>query len=197
MKREFRVYTQCAAELREVDGVPTFYGRPVVYNSPSKPIYGQFVERMMPGCFDNHLRGNPDIIACIDHEPSKLLGRTSAGTLKLSNDSNGMSIAVQSPKTTYANDLALSLARGDIRGMSFVFETKTDRWYRENGNQMRDVTEATIHEVSFVVDPAYPETEAGVRSYGEKPDWLIVPLANGWTAGALRRLTMVELGEIG
>lgn len=166
--RELRVLP-CGVEMREHEGRKLFVGRPIVYNSWSEMISGMFRERIVPGAFDECLRENPDIIACVDHNVSKLLGRTASGTLRLKNDEEGIYCEVDRPDTSYANDLAESIKRGDIRGMSFVFSVDVggDRWGNEDGVKTRDVTKATLYEVSFVVFPAYPETEAAMRSLNQ------------------------------
>jgi HK97 family phage prohead protease len=115
-------------ELRSVEGRGLLVGRPVVYDSWSEPIGGMFRERILPGAFDEWLAGEPDVIACVNHDPARLLGRTASGTVRLVNDKQGLSVEVDPPATTYAADLAESVKRGDIRGMSFVFECTEDRW---------------------------------------------------------------------
>lgn len=152
------------AEVRDVDGKPTLFGRAIEYNQWSELIYGTFQERIMPGAFDKFLAGNPDVIACIDHDPARLLGRTSSATLSLVPDEQGIAVAVPMPETSYARDLAESIRRGDIRGMSFVFRCVTDQWHTVDSVRSRDVVEAELYEVSFVTFPAYPQTSAGVRS---------------------------------
>jgi uncharacterized protein len=153
-------------ELREEEaGGKTLMGRAVVYNSWSEPIYGAFRERLLPGCFDESLgeRDN-DIIGTVDHDPCRLLGRTSSGTLKLNPGPEGIDAEVSLPDISYARDLAVSVQRTDIKGMSFIFDVVEDDWgIDENGGSIRTVKKAKIHEVSWVVFPAYPATSAGIR----------------------------------
>ena len=56
--------------------------------------------------------------------------------------------------------------------MSFTFDVITDRWGTDNGIPCRDVVEAKLYEVAYVVFPAYPTTEAGLRAKesGLSPD---------------------------
>lgn len=158
------LYLPGKVEVRDVNGKPAFVGRAVQYNQWSELIYGHFQERILPGAFDQHLAGKPDVIACVDHDARKLLGRTSANTLNLLPDGDGIAVEVPQPETSYARDLAESIRRGDIRGMSFVFDVVTDNWHRENSVPSRDVSEARLYEVSFVIFPAYPQTTAGLRA---------------------------------
>lgn len=151
-------------EIRQDSEGKTLTGRAVVYNEPSKPIYGQFVEEIMPGCFDESLRSGRDVYCSIDHDARMLLGRVSAGTLILKPDERGIEVEVPFPEYSYAKDLAIAIQRGDLSGMSFIFDVLDDDWSMKDGKRHRAVKQADLYEVSFVFDPAYPETEAGMRS---------------------------------
>ena len=154
-----------SAEVRADDEGKKFSGRAVVYNSPSKPIYGQFIEEIAPGSFDESLRsGQIDVYCSIDHDCRKLLGRQSAGTLKLLQDDKGISVEVPYADYSYARDLSLAIKRGDLSGMSFIFDVLDDDWSMKDGKRHRVVRQADLYEVSFVFDPAYPATDADMRS---------------------------------
>ena len=153
-----------AIELRGASDAPTLCGRCVQYSAWSEVLYGSFRERILPGAFDECLAESPDIIATINHDPAQLLGRTSAKTLRLLPDDDGIAVECPAPNTSYSRDLQESVRRGDMRGMSFIFEVVSDRWYKEDGLHCRDVSKAKIFEVSFVTFPAYPSTEAALRS---------------------------------
>jgi uncharacterized protein len=153
------------AEVRDVSGKRTLFGRPIVYNSPSEMIAGYFREILLPGCFAASLGDRTrDVIACVNHDPRQLLGRLAAGTLRLAEDADGVTVECPAPDTSYARDLIESVSRGDIRGMSFIFEVVSDAWSLSEGVRLRTVKKANLYEVSWVTDPAYPQTEAGVRS---------------------------------
>ena len=153
-----------SAEVRADDEGKKFIGRAVVYNSPSKPIYGQFTEELSPGCFDESLRSGRDVYCSIDHDARKLLGRQSANTLKLTPDERGILAEVPYADYSYARDLALAIKRGDLSGMSFIFDVLDDDWSMKDGKRHRVVRQADLYEVSFVFDPAYPATDADMRS---------------------------------
>ena len=91
-------------------------------------VFGQLAdirggwEAIAPSAFDDVLARDDDVIATRDHNPSMILGRTSAGTLKLGVDDDGLTFEIRRlPNTTYANDLRELIDRGDLRGASFGF----------------------------------------------------------------------------
>jgi HK97 family phage prohead protease len=90
-----------------------------------------FIETFRSGAFDKCLDGNPDVYACVNHDPAKVLGRTLSKTLRITRAADGLEIEGDMPNTTYANDLREQLRRQDIRGMSFIFEaikTNGGKW---------------------------------------------------------------------
>lgn len=141
-----------------------FVGRAVQYNAWSELLYGTFRERLAPGCFDACLADSPDIIATIDHDADKILGRSSAKTLRLKPSETGIDVEVDQSEYSYARDLAVAIDRGDISGMSFIFDVTRDMWGREDDVPLRTVVIADIYEVAFVHFPAYAVTSAGMRA---------------------------------
>jgi HK97 family phage prohead protease len=161
--REYR-FLSGPVEIRAVDGKPSILtGRAVVYNMWSDLIYGHFRERILPGAFDESLADGHDIIATIDHDARRLLGRTSSNTLRLRSGADGVDVENDFPDLTYARDLSVSIQRGDIRGMSFIFDVKDDSWETREGVPHRSVGKAEIYEVTWTGFPAYPDSEAGLR----------------------------------
>jgi HK97 family phage prohead protease len=163
------------------------------YNSLSAPIAtksgASFRERIMPGAFADVLKTNPDVRCLQDHNPSKILGRTKAGTLSLADSSKGLCFRCVLPDTQSANDLHESIKRGDINQCSFSFgmgERAKEDWnefdeedFDENGEERAaNKTKAgkkflvrTLHnidqlfDVSCVTYPAYPNgTSVSARS---------------------------------
>lgn len=156
-------------ETREVNGKqrPSIRGLAVPYNKRSAPIAGMFREEFKPGAFTAHLAGNPDVRAFAHHDSKRVLGRTSAGTLRLREDSAGVHFEIDLPDTTDGNDMVESIRRGDISGMSFGFRTVTDKWRMDGGEELREVFAAELVEVSPVTFPAYGDTTVAVRSLEE------------------------------
>jgi HK97 family phage prohead protease len=140
-----------------------FEGYAIVFNVKSEDL-GGFREIIMPEAVARTLREGLDVRALVDHDSSKVIGRTSAGTLALTVDRHGLKVSIDPPKTSIARDLVESVRRGDISGMSFSFRTLDDQWRMEDGLPIREVTDMRIREVSVVTFPAYSATEISART---------------------------------
>lgn len=156
-------------------------GYAAVFNQLSEVLglWYPFREKIMPGAFKEALQLS-DIRATINHNPDKVLARNLAGTLFLSEDEIGLRTEIIPPATQYANDLLVSMERGDVNQMSFVFEIdpEGDQWDESGEIPVRTIWKfSRLHDVSIVTYPAYPQTVAGVRGYefysdGLKPEAL-------------------------
>ena len=163
IKREFRVLTQRIAVETTPDRT-TVSGYAARFNELSEDL-GGFRELIAPGAFSQTLSGSPDVRALIDHDSAKVIGRTTAGTLKLAQDDQGLAFTCDLPATSYANDLAVSMERGDISGCSFGFYCDEDTWAADDGgNVVRTIQSLSLFEVTICAFPAYPTTSAQVRS---------------------------------
>lgn len=166
--QERRFFSAESLEIREEDGKPrVFLGHAAVFGRRSLDL-GGFFEVIRPGAFKRALSEKQDVRALIDHESSKILGRSTAGTLRLSEDERGLRVEVDYADTSYARDLAVSMKRGDITQMSFGFRMKKDEWRKEDGHDVRELIDVDLSDVSFVTYPAYPDTSAALRS---RRDW--------------------------
>jgi HK97 family phage prohead protease len=151
-------------EVREnTDSPSVFVGRAVVYNEWSELLFGAFRERIAPGAFDESLSRGTDVYASVNHDEERVLGRLSSGTLRMKPADDGITVEVDAGDYTYARDLCVAIRRGDLRGMSFIFDVLEDNWETRDGVPHRTVTKADIYEVSFVYFPAYEQTDAGMR----------------------------------
>jgi hypothetical protein len=127
---------------------------------------GGWREVIAPTAFDAHLATAPDVVALFNHNPDAILGRTSAGTLKVNSDSIGVNYVINSPDTTAGRDLVTSIKRGDIKGASFGFRCQDASWDRDEvaGIDVRTVKKAELVDCSPVTFPAYPQATSGLRS---------------------------------
>lgn len=147
-------------------------GHAALFNTLSQPLYdfweGRFVEQIAPGAFSKTLQ-ECDCRFLINHDPNLVLARyrggQDAGTLALEEDGRGLAIAADMAPTSYAQDLALSMKRGDVTQMSFAMQVMKDDWDEtDEGTPLRTVQEVKLYDVSAVTYPAYEQTEIGLRS---------------------------------
>jgi HK97 family phage prohead protease len=125
-------------------------------------------ERIGPTAFDDVLnRSNTDVRALVEHNPLHLLGRQSAGTLRLRVDGEGLGFEVDLPDTSYAKDLRTLISRGDLTGASFGFIPGEDEWSNApDGMQIRTHTSVReLVDVSAVTFPAYGDSAVALRNY--------------------------------
>jgi hypothetical protein len=80
---ERRTARDLALEGRQIRGYA------IVFNELSEDL-GGFREIIAPEAVDRRLREALDVRALVDHDTSKVLGRTAAGTLRLAKDSRGL-----------------------------------------------------------------------------------------------------------
>lgn len=164
MKLELRIQSiePIKVEIRD-DGTKKISGYAAVFNSDSVD-FGYFVERIRPGAFRNTLRDNPDVVALLSHDTGQPIGRTSAGNLKLSEDDRGLKFEL-SPIDTEDGRKAIEWVRSGVAtGMSFGFMSEEDAWSTKNGKNFRELISVRLYEISLVTFPAYPATEASMRS---------------------------------
>ncbi len=174
-KIERRTITVDRLEIRADDEGKTqkIVGHAAVFDTFSEPIFGMFVERIQPGAFKRAIEEEQDVRALVNHDESAILGRTKSGTLELREDDEGLAIEIDPPDTSYAHDLIESIRRGDIDQMSFSFRA-TKELFSEgegpNGEDVRDLIDVDLFDVSPVTFPAYPDTDLAVRKHKEWRD---------------------------
>lgn len=148
----------------------TMTGYAANFNSLSEDL-GGFREVLSAGCFSEALTTS-DVRALFNHNPDLILGRNNAGTLRLFEDIHGLKFEIDPPDTTYANDLKVSMNRGDITQCSFGFNVADggDVWRKEpDGTWLRTIMKVDrLYDVSPVTYPAYTTTSCAVRSMLQK-----------------------------
>jgi HK97 family phage prohead protease len=155
-------------EEREAE-TPKIRGLAAAYSKFSLDL-GGFREIIQPGAFDRVLsKRKLDVVAFFDHE-GQPLGRTSAGTLRLSTDDRGLGYEVDPPDTQLGRDVLTLIRRRDLFGSSFAFTVdpaKGEKWEQDDkGNTTRTITEFSgLYDVSVVTHAAYGSaTSVAVRS---------------------------------
>ena len=159
---------------------PTLSGRriegyAIVFNAESELMIDgnrYFKEVILPSSISMQMLKQCDVRALINHDKSKLLARWNKGkgSLSLSIDSKGLAYSFEAPKTADGDFAVEMVKRGDVDGCSFAFNiTKNgDSWVeRKDGTYLRTITKiARITDVTLTADPAYKQTEVGVRMKG-------------------------------
>ena len=185
MRRDPRTEPRPASEARELRIVPfrpearaagepgdslAFRGNAIVYDEWTQigdRWFGDFMERIAPGAVAETIAAD-DIRFLVNHDPSLVLARRrgdAGDTLRLVDSPLALAVEADLAPTSYGRDIAVSLERGDVSGMSFAFEALGEEWgTRPDGMWMRTVTRARLYDVSVVTYPAYPQTDAALRS---------------------------------
>lgn len=160
MEIERRAFT---AELRADGDTPKLVGYAALFNVLSELMFG-FREIIRPGAFTRTLSEGADVRALWSHDPSFVLGRTTAGTLRLEEDERGLRFEIDPPNTQWARDLLESIRRGDVTQTSFAFRTVADKWSSHDGEPLRELLDVDLYDVSPVAYPAYKATTVAVRA---------------------------------
>lgn len=135
------------------------------FNNLSEDL-GGFREKLAPGCFTRTLSLGADVRMLVDHDSSKILGRTKAGTLTLTQDNVGLRFACVLPDTQTGRDVYENIRLGNLSDCSFGFYC-TDEDFSEDPQGrglIRTVSDLDLFDCSVVTYPAYPGTEVNARS---------------------------------
>lgn len=151
--------TMGTIEVRESEGEEMILeGYAAVFNSETD--LGQFREVIKPGAFDDVMTN--DVRALINHDPNLVLGRTTNGTLELSQDERGLKYRVKLGAQQYAKDFYESVKRGDISQSSFAFTIEKQSWNEERTVRSVDKVRQLL-DVSPVTYPAYAAATVQAR----------------------------------
>jgi HK97 family phage prohead protease len=158
---------RCFEALMEVrqgeSGAATLAGYAALFGEWSEDL-GGFRERIAPGAFVQALTG--DVRALWNHDPAFVLGRTTNGTLRLTEDLRGLRVEIDPPEGPLYAGFLENVRRGDVSQMSFGFSVIEDeKSFGENGQRLRLLKEVRLYEVSPVTFPAYPQTEVSLREW--------------------------------
>lgn len=153
-------------ERRAADeGKMTVAGYAAVFGEQTD-IGGDFKEIIAPGAFTQTLR-TADVRALFGHDTGRVLGRVSAGTLRLKEDKKGLAVEIDLPDTSDGRDVQVLIERGDISGMSFGFIVTKQEWDETGDIPVRTIEQVDLIEVSIVTFPAYDGTSIAMRSLEE------------------------------
>ena len=147
---------------RDDDGALHIEGYFAVFNSTYQ-IWDDMSEAVAPGAFTDTL--GEDVRALIDHETRLVLGRNSAGTLQLREDSHGLwGDILINPNDQDAMNLYARVQRGDVNQCSFGFDIlEEETEFRDDGSIHWTIKKVKLYEVSVCTFPAYTETSVQAR----------------------------------
>lgn len=154
------------AETRKTGEVTQIVGHGAIFNQETV-IGSNFRERIMPGAFKDVIVGTADVRSLFNHDANFPLGRTTAGTLTLTEDETGLRYEVTPPASR--GDVLESVDRGDVTGSSFSFRVADggDQWTKPT--RSGELPLRTIHRFAELIDvgpvtfPAYEEATAEAR----------------------------------
>ena len=132
----------------------------VFYDGRSETEYSlgeRYVERIMPGAFNNALAGD-DVVGLFNHNPDNVLGRTSAGTMKLTVDQRGLRYDITESNTSIYRDVSELQSRNEVLGSSFGFIVMDEVQRRDGDTLVREITDVKLLDVGPVTFPAYSGT---------------------------------------
>ena len=149
-------------ETREDDGAPHISGYFAVFGSDYE-IGPGMSESVAMGAFSRTLGG--DIRALTNHDTTLVLGRNTAGTLELREDSHGLWGDIRiNPNDSDAMNTYERVKRGDVNQCSFGFDIIDEETeFRDDGSVHWTIREVELYEVSVCTFPAYKETSIAAR----------------------------------
>lgn len=141
----------------------------IPYNSETVDMHGT-TERILPTAFNKTLADKAEVKCLLGHDVTKILGSSTAGTLRMRSEEDGLHFEVDLPNTTDGNDAYEIIKRGDCRTLSFGFIPIKTKWTEiDLDHDLRELVEVKLLEISVCVAfPAYPEGNTNVRSFFKK-----------------------------
>lgn len=168
---ELRVTEEAELQQEEVEteeeesDAKTISGYAMKFNEPSKDL-GGFTEVITPEALEEV--DFSDVYLLYNHDYSKPLASTKAGTLNLEVDEVGLKFEAELPDTSYANDVYENISSGIIDSMSFGFQLGLDSFTKDGEEITRSINKIqNLNEISIVTIPAYANSNVKVdkRSY--------------------------------
>ena len=165
--------------VEERNGQRVIVGHAATFNTRSEVMFKRpngcrtpirFRETGAPSAMNKTLADGAEVRAWVDHDPNRYLGRTGAGTLRLSVDDRALRYEVDVPNTPAGTEAVELIERRDITGSSFGFYPVKDgdEWtVDETGLLNRRLTEVKLRDVGPTPNPAYPDAGAALRHLAE------------------------------
>lgn len=148
-----------AVAEQRADGQPVLSGYASVFfdGTPGTEykLSDKVVERVDRNAFDATLKRD-DQRALYGHDALTVLGRKSAGTLRLWTDARGLRYEIViDTHSTRALDVYAAVVRRDVTGASFGFRIDDEAFVRDGDRVIRTLRAISLDEISVVAWPAY------------------------------------------
>lgn len=154
-------------ELRSEQETPRISGIPIVFNQRTN--MGWYDEMIDSHALDQ--TDLSDVILNFNHDDNIVLARTTNQSLVLEINGDNVFMTGDVIDTTQGLDVWKLVRNGLINKMSFAFVIANggDEWKQEaDGRELRVIRNIEkLYDVSLVTFPAYAQTSAFVRSFGE------------------------------
>jgi uncharacterized protein len=140
-------------------------GYAVPFNGRSQDLGGYF-EEIAPGAVIRSLTeakaGTRNIVATWEHDLALPPVASTRSGMELTTDDNGLAFSFDPRRLTPAQ--ADAIRSGDMQVSIGFFLRDWDAEERSDGALVRTVTDMDLVEFSFVLNPAYTQTEASMRA---------------------------------
>lgn len=161
---ETRFLKMHEVKTRETDsGNPEIEGYFAVFGDVYE-VWPGVTESIEAGAFSESV--SQDVRALYNHNNDVVLGRVSAGTLELKEDSHGLWGRVEINRNdSEAMNVYERIKRGDITGCSFGFGIESERCdFKDDGSVHYTIEKVNpLYEVSPCAFPAYEQTNVSAR----------------------------------
>jgi HK97 family phage prohead protease len=167
---EFRAFSMPDLRATATEGGNIIEGHAAVFGQKTS-IAGWFNEIILRGAFDK--TDFKDVLFSVNHDLRKIpLARSrnnnANSTLQLQVDDQGLATRanLDTENNSDAKSLYSAVGRGDISGMSFIFDVSEDEWTGlDTDMPTRTIKSISkVYEVSAVSFPAYDGTDISARS---------------------------------
>tara|TARA_R110000803_G_scaffold210835_1_gene284137 strand:+ start:6728 stop:7432 length:705 start_codon:yes stop_codon:yes gene_type:complete len=155
------------------DGKRYIEGYASVFNMQSRTIVENgrtFREIIRNNAFDEIIGSEGlNVVANVDHDMQRMLGRSTSGTLTLNIDTRGLKYTIEVPDTQLGRDTYTHIERGDFYESSFAYGARESdiEWGRDRGDGMllRYVNKVSaLRDVAIVRNGAFKNTDVSLRS---------------------------------
>ncbi len=153
-------------EVRKEGDEEFFEGTAVKFGSITD--LGWYTEEIERSAFDEVL--GDDVRGLFNHDADVVLGRSKAGTMKLTIDDQGVHYKIRyNPNDPDHVRVMEKVKRGDVSQSSYAFSIKDMVWEKRDEKDHRRITKLKRwYDVAPVTYPANPDTEVAARSLQER-----------------------------